>query len=204
MNRLSEKRIAALMTDGFEQAEFFSPMEALEKEGAIVEVISLQKGEIKAWDEDDWGKAVPVDVVVAEADPDRYDALLLPGGVMNPDKIRNDERAVAFVKQFTEQGKPVAAICHGPWTLINAGAVKGRTMTSYPSLQVDLRNAGANWVGQSVVVDNGIVTSRNPGDLNDFNAAMIEVFSGKGLTTQSPPQENAQTGQGMPRREGAA
>lgn len=190
------------MTDGFEQVEFTSPKDALEKQGAKVEVISLQKGPVKGWNEKDWGKSFDADYAVAEADPDRYDGLLLPGGVMNPDKLRMDERAVAFIRTFSEQGKPIAAICHGPWPLIEAGALKGRTLTSYPSLKTDLTNAGAKWVDQPVVVDHGLVTSRNPGDLNDFNNAMVEVFSGKGLTTESPKKEGGATG--SPRREGAS
>ena len=154
-----------------------------------MDVISLRKGSIRSWAESDWGRTFEVDKEVSEADPDLYDALLLPGGVLNPDKLRMDERAVAFVRAFFEQGKPVGAICHGPQVLIEADVIRGKTMTSYPSVRKDLSNAGANWVDKSVVVDHGLVTSRNPGDLQDFNHAIVEVFSGRGLTTESPATE---------------
>jgi deglycase len=175
-NELRGKRVAAVVDDGFEQVELIEPKKALEKAGAIVDVVSPQAARVKGWDHTKWGEEVPVDRPLAEARADEYDALLLPGGVMNPDKLRMNPQAVRFVKTFVDSGKPIAAICHGPWTLIEAGAVKGRTMTSWPSLQTDLRNAGANWVDQECVVDNGLVTSRKPDDIAAFNRKMIEEF----------------------------
>ncbi|MEJ7731707.1 MAG: type 1 glutamine amidotransferase domain-containing protein [Polyangiaceae bacterium] len=175
--KLDGKRVAILATDGFEQSELTSPKAALEKAGAEVEVVSLKAGKIKGWKHTDWGDEVAVDTELSMADAGSYDALVLPGGVMNPDKLRADDKAVAFVKAFVDAGKPIAAICHGPWTLIDAGAVKGRTMTSYPSIKTDLINAGAKWVDQEVVVDGGIVTSRKPDDLEAFNAKTIEEIA---------------------------
>ena len=163
-----------LVTDGFEQAELTSPRHALEEQGAVTHIVSPADGMVKAWDETNWGEKFPVDVTLNNARADDYDALVLPGGVMNPDTLRTNPQAVAFIKAFFEAGKPVAAICHGPWTLIEAGVVRGRKMTSYPSLQTDLRNAGAQWVDQEVVTDQGLVTSRNPKDLPAFNRKMIE------------------------------
>lgn len=176
-NKLEGKRIAILATDGFEQSELFEPKKALENAGAKVSIISLKEGEIKGWDEDDWGDTIGVDMTVDDAKVQNFDALQLPGGVMNPDKLRMNDKAVSFVKGFFEAGKPVAAICHAPWTLIEAGVVKGRTITSWSSLTTDLENAGAKWVDQEVVVDNGLVTSRNPNDLPAFNKKMIEEFA---------------------------
>jgi len=175
-NRVDGMRVAILATEGFEESELLEPKKALESEGAKAEVVSPKDGEIRGWAKGDWGKKVDVDVLLEEADPAAYDALVLPGGVMNPDKLRMNPRAVAFVKSFVDAGKPIAAICHGPWTLIEAGAVRGRRMTSWPSLQTDLRNAGARWVDEEVVVDEGIVTSRKPADLPAFNRKMIEEF----------------------------
>jgi protease I len=176
-NTLNGKRIAILATDGFEQAELTEPRRALDEAGAQTEVVSPKEGQIKGWKEQNWGDAVNVDVPLARADPGDYDGLLLPGGVMNPDKLRMDPKAVDFVRAFVDAGKPIAAICHGPWTLVEAGAARGRTLTSWPSLQTDIRNAGGNWVDQEVVTDNGIVTSRKPADIPAFNRKMIEEFA---------------------------
>jgi len=173
-NDLSGKKIAILATNGFEESELFSPREALDEAGAETEIISIEEGEILAWDGDDWGDSVDVDIALADADPEDYDALVLPGGVMNPDKMRTVPEAIEFVEAFFKAGKPVAAICHGPQLLIEAGVVKGRKLTSYPSLKTDLINAGAKWVDQEVVVDNGLVTSRRPDDLPAFNKKLIE------------------------------
>jgi protease I len=172
---LQGKTVAALVTDGFEQVELTSPRGALEAAGARVQVVS-PKAQAKGWNHTEWGDTVPCDVGLETADAHQFDALLLPGGVMSPDKLRMDPAAVRFVQQFVDAGKPIAAICHGPWTLIEAGATRGRRMTSYPSLRTDLLNAGADWVDQAVVVDRGLVTSRHPGDLPAFNEAMIEEF----------------------------
>ncbi len=178
MNKvLQGKRIAILATHGFEQAELLEPRKALEAQGATTQVVSPEKGKIKGWNKKDWGKEVPVDIPLGSADAAAFDALLLPGGVMNPDKLRTIPAAVQFVRQFFEAGKPVAAICHGPWLLVEAGAVRGRTVTSWPSLQTDIRNAGGTWVDQEVAVDNGLVTSRKPDDIPVFNQNMIEEFA---------------------------
>ena len=176
-DQLRNKRVAALVENGFEQSELLEPKKALEAAGAQVEIVSPQSGNVKGWQHADWGQEVAVDRQLDQANANQYDALLLPGGVMNPDKLRANSRAVAFVKAFVDAGKPIAAICHGPWTLIEAGAVRGRTITSWPSLQTDLRNAGANWVDQEVVTDNGLVTSRKPDDIPAFNRKMIEEFA---------------------------
>ena len=176
-NDLRSKRVAALVEHGFEQSELLEPKQALEAAGATVDVVSPQSGRVKGWQHKDWGHEVTVDRPLDAASADEYDALLLPGGVMNPDRLRANERAVAFVKAFVDAGKPIAAICHGPWTLIDAGAVRGRMMTSWPSLKTDLRNAGANWVDREVVTDHGLVTSRKPDDLPAFNRKMIEEFA---------------------------
>lgn len=168
------KKIAILATNGFEEIELSSPKEALENEGWQTEIISPESGSIKAWASTDWGKSYNVDKTLADANPNDYNALVLPGGVISPDKLRTDEQAIKFVKAFFEVGKPVAAICHGPQTLINAEVVKGRKMTSFPSIKMDLINAGAEWHDKEVVVDKGFVTSRNPDDLPAFNRKMIE------------------------------
>jgi protease I len=170
-------KVAILATDGFEQSELFEPKKALEQAGAETHVISIKSGEIKGWNENDWGDSIAVDVMVGEADAQNYDALLLPGGVMNPDKLRTDEKAVNFVKSFFDEGKPVGAICHAPWTLIEADVVKGKTVTSWASLKTDLENAGAKWVDREVVTDNGLVTSRYPDDIPAFNKKIIEEFA---------------------------
>jgi protease I len=176
-NQLSNLKVAILVADGFEQVELLEPKKALEHAGAKTDVVSPAQGKVKGWDMDHWGQEVPVDVPLKQARPEDYDALLLPGGVMNPDKLRMDEDAVNFVRAFFDAGKPVASICHGPWTLINAGVARGRKMTSWPSLEVDLRNAGVDWVDQEVVVDQGLVTSRKPADLPAFNRKVIEEFA---------------------------
>lgn len=174
MSDLSEKRVAIIATDGFEQSELEKPKQALEKQGAQVDVIAPKGGTIRGWDKKDWGRPVAVDRTLDDAKADDYDALVLPGGVMNPDKLRMDERVLRFERAIAAAGKPIAAICHGPWSLIDAGLVKGRRMTSWPSLQTDLRNAGAEWVDEEVVVDHGLVTSRKPDDLPAFNRKLIE------------------------------
>jgi protease I len=179
--KLNGVRVAILATQGFEQVELTEPKAALEEAGAKVDVVSpkagIKSGKIKGWNMTDWGESVKVDVELSDAKEGNYDALLLPGGVMNPDKLRMDPQAVAFVKSFFTASRPVAAICHGPWTLIEADVVRGRTMTSWPSLQTDLRNAGATWVDQEVTEDNGLVTSRKPDDIPAFNQRVIELFS---------------------------
>ncbi len=169
-----EKKIAILATHGFEESELASPKEAMEKEGFKVEVVSLKKGKIKAWDKDDWGKEYDVDKSLDEVSAKDYNALVLPGGVINPDNLRREEEALIFVRDFFKQSKPVAAICHAAWTLISADVVKGRTMTSFHSIRKDVENAGALWVDEEVVVDEALVTSRNPDDLPAFNAKVIE------------------------------
>lgn len=176
-NKLEGKKVAILATDGFEQSELFEPKKALEEAGAEVTIVSLKSGEIKGWDETDWGKTIAVDLTISEANAEDFDALQLPGGVMNPDKLRTDETVLKFVKAFFDAGKPVAAICHAPWTLINAEVVKGREMTSYPTLRKDLENAGAKWTDKEVVVDNGLITSRNPNDIPAFNKKLIEEIA---------------------------
>lgn len=175
--KLEGKKVAILATDGFEQSELFEPKKALEEAGAEVSIVSLEAGEIKGWNENNWGKTIAVDVTIDEANAEDFDALQLPGGVMNPDKLRMNKNAVSFIKSFFDAGKPVAAICHAPWTLIEADVVKGKTITSWASLRTDLENAGAKWVDKEVVVDNGLVTSRNPDDIPAFNQKMIEEFA---------------------------
>jgi protease I len=174
MAAVQQKKVAILTENGFEQSELVSPKEALEKAGVLVEIISPQKEKVKAWNKTDWGIELPVDKVVSEADADDYDALILPGGVFNPDTLRTNQDALEFVKDFFNSGKLVAAICHGPQTLIDANLVEGRMLTSYPSIKMDLINAGARWVDQEVVVDNGLVTSRSPEDLPAFNKKILE------------------------------
>ncbi len=174
---LAGKSVAILLTDGFEQAEMVEPRKALEAEEAVTDIISPKSGStVRAWNESDFGDTFTIDTPLDEADPEDYDALLLPGGVMNPDKLRQVPEAVAFVKAFFDAGKPVAAICHGPWMLVEADVVRGRRVTSWPSLRTDLTNAGATWVDEPVVVDHGLVTSRKPDDIPDFNRKMIEEF----------------------------
>ena len=178
-NELQGKRIAFLATDMYEESELKKPWQALQEAGAELKLVSLHDGEITALNEQDLkpGATHPVDLTVEEADPDDFDALVLPGGVGNPDKLRTDENAVHFVRRFFEQGKPVGAICHGPWMLVEAGVVRGRTVTSYPAIQTDIRNAGGTWVDEEVHVDQGLVTSRKPDDIPAFNKKLIEEFA---------------------------
>ncbi|MDT7828994.1 type 1 glutamine amidotransferase domain-containing protein [Pricia sp. S334] len=168
------KRIAILATNGFEESELKSPKEAMEKEGFQVDIVSPQAGKIKGWSDGNWSNSYDVDETLDNVKADDYNALMLPGGVINPDTLRHNDKALTFVRDFFKQEKPVAAICHAPWTLISADVVKGRKMTSYVSIKDDLINAGANWVDEEVVVDQGFVTSRNPNDLPAFNAKLIE------------------------------
>lgn len=169
-----EKRIAILATNGFEESELKSPMDAMEKQGFHVDIVSLDNNTIKGWADGNWSNEYIVDKTLGEVSSKDYHALVLPGGVINPDKLRTEEKALDFIRSFFKEHKPVAAICHGPWTLINAGVVEGRTVTSYKSIRKDLENAGANWVDREVVVDEGLVTSRTPHDLEAFNAKLIE------------------------------
>ncbi len=174
---LRGKKVAILATDGFEQVELTEPKMALEAAGATTEIISPKSGEIKAWKFKEWGDKVKVDKSLDQAKPNEYDALVLPGGVINPDHLRTEPKAVQFVRDFVQSGKPVASICHGPWTLVEAGVVKGKKMTSWPSLKTDLKNAGANWVDEQVVVDANLITSRKPDDLTAFNKTIIDYVS---------------------------
>jgi protease I len=181
---LSTVTVAILATDGFEQVELTGPKKALEAAGATVHVVSPESGQIEGWDEDDWGDMVDVDRTLSDADPSSYDALVLPGGQINPDKLRIDADALDFVKAIAGAGKPIGAICHAPWVLIEAGLVEGRTMTSFKSIRTDLKNAGADVVDQEVARDTDgpfpLVTSRNPDDLPAFNDALVEVFAAAG------------------------
>jgi protease I len=174
---LQGKKVAILVTDGFEQEELESPRQALDQAGARTEIIAPKSGMVRGWKHTEWGDSFKVDRTLENANPHDYDALVLPGGVINPDKLRINNEAVEFVRDFFRHGKPVAAICHGPQTLINAGVVEGRRLTSYQSIQTDLVNAGAHWTDEEVVVDNGLVTSRQPSDLPAFNRKMIEEFA---------------------------
>lgn len=174
---LDGMKIAILVTDGFEQVEMTEPKKALEAAGAKVDIVSPNSDKVKGWQHTKWGDEFPVDVNLEEARADDYAALQLPGGVINPDKLRINDKAINFISQFVKAQKPIAAICHGPWTLINADGVRGRQMTSWPSLKLDLINAGANWVDQEVVRDGKLVTSRKPDDIPAFNKKMIELFS---------------------------
>jgi len=177
MATLTGKKVAILTENGFEEVELTSPKKALEEAGAEVQIVSPQKGKVKAWDHDHWSIELPVDVPLDSARFEDYDALMLPGGVLNPDQLRLNRKAVEFAQQFLESGKPVAAICHGPQLLIETGLIENRNMTSYPSLQTDLTNAGVLWVDKEVVTDNGLVTSRTPKDLDAFNKKMIEEIA---------------------------
>jgi protease I len=176
-SQLNGKRIAILATDGFEQSELMEPRKALDQAGAETVVISPKAGEIKGWKSKDWGETVKVDRTLDQAKPEQFDALLLPGGVMNPDRLRMEPEAVSFVREFVSTGKPVAAICHGPWMLVEAGAVRGKTITSWPSLKTDIKNAGGNWVNQEVARGGQFITSRKPDDIPAFNKAIIEIVS---------------------------
>jgi protease I len=174
---LKGKKVAILATDGFEQAELAEPRKALDKTGATTEIVSLKDGKIRGWKMKDWGDTVRVDKTVQQANPSDYDALLLPGGVINPDHLRMDPDAVSFLRNFVATGRPVAAICHGPWMLVEADVVKGKSITSWPSLKTDLRNAGANWVDQEVCTDGQFITSRKPDDIPAFNRTIIDALS---------------------------
>ena len=175
--KLEGRTVAILATDGFEQSELLEPKKALESEGAKTEVVSLESGTIRGWKLKNWGQDVPVDVTIKTARPEHYDALVLPGGMMNPDRLRMDQRAVDFVRAFFDSEKPIAAICHGPWMLVEAGELDGVRLTSWPSLRTDIRNAGGEWVNEEVVSDRRLVTSRKPDDLPAFNRRMIEMFA---------------------------
>jgi protease I len=170
-------KVAILATNGFEQVELTEPRKALEEAGAETRVVSPKEGELRGWKFTDWGQTVAVDAALDEARPDEFDALMLPGGVINPDKLRMEPKAVEFVKAFFEAGKPVAAICHGPWMIVEADKARGRRMTSWPSIRTDLKNAGANVVDQEAVVDGNMVTSRKPDDIPAFNREMIKLFA---------------------------
>ena len=171
------KNVMILATDGFEQSELMKPKEMLEDAGHTVHVVSLESGSIKAWDKDDWGKSVSVDKTLSDANVGDYDALLLPGGQINPDLLRVEDKAVSLVREFNDAGKPIAAICHAPWLLIEAGLVEGKTLTSYKSIRTDMKNAGANVVDQEVATDGNIITSRNPDDIPAFTKALMEMMA---------------------------
>lgn len=177
MNELQGKKVAILVADGFEQSEMTEPKKALEEAGAVAHIVSPQQNQVKGWQHKEWGDSFAVDVMLDGANADDYDALMLPGGQMNPDNLRLQPKAAEFAKAFFDAGKPVAAICHGPWLLVETGALKGKTVTSWPSIKSDLINAGANWVDEEVVTDQGLVTSRKPGDIPAFSRKMIEEFA---------------------------
>lgn len=177
MERLKNKRIAILTENGFEQSELTEPKTELENAGATVHIISPQKDKVKAWDKTDWGVELPVDKSLDEANPQDYDALVLLGGVMNPDKLRMNTKAIDFVNAFMNSKKPLAAICHGPQVLIETGQLRGRKITSYPSVQTDLKNAGADWADKEVAIDGNLITSRKPADIPAFNKAIIEALT---------------------------
>ena len=190
---LQGKRIAFLATDGVEEVELTEPAKAVREAGAEVDLVALRPGSIQAFNHLDKSSTYDVDVTVADAEPKRYDGLVLPGGVANPDELRTDPVAVRFVRSFFDAGKPVGVICHGPWTLIEAGVVQGRTITSWPSLRTDLKNAGANWVDAEVHVDNGLVSSRNPDDIPAFNAKIVEEFA-EGVHRGRREQQRSEVG----------
>jgi protease I len=175
--KLNGKKVAILVTDGFEQVELEKPRQALDQAGAKTSIVSPKDGKVKGWKLTEWGDQLNVDVPLNQARPEDFDALLLPGGVINPDKLRMDEKAVQFVKSFFDAGKPVAAICHGPWTIVEAGVARGRKIASWPSLKTDIRNAGAEWVDSEAIVDGNLVSARKPDDIPAFNREMIELFS---------------------------
>lgn len=178
-SELKGKRVAILVADGFEQVEMTEPRKALEQAGAKTDIVSPARDEVQGWNHHEKADKFPIQAGLESAKAEDYDALLLPGGVLNPDQLRTQPKAVEFVKSFFREHKPVAAICHGPWMLAEAGVIRGRKLTSWPSIRTDLRNAGADWVDQAVVRDDNLVTSRKPGDIPAFNTAMIEEFSGK-------------------------
>ncbi|HET9052914.1 MAG TPA: type 1 glutamine amidotransferase domain-containing protein [Cyclobacteriaceae bacterium] len=177
MKSLTGKRVAILTENGFEESELTSPLEALRNAGADVHIVSPREDKVKGWKDGNWSIAVPVDVLVADADPEEYDALVIPGGVINPDLMRRDPDCIGFAKEFLQEGKPVASICHGPQLLIETGLLEGREMTSFFSIRTDLINAGVKWYDREVVVDNGLVTSRSPKDLEAFNRKMLEEIA---------------------------
>ncbi len=177
MKNLSNKKVAILVTDGFEQSEFTEPRKAVESAGATVHVVSLEKGPIKSWKDGDWGSEFQVDKTIDEVSVADYDSLIIPGGIINPDYLRRNSKAVEFVRSFVEHNKPVSAICHGPWLLAEAGVLKGRKITSFPSIKTDMINAGANWVDEEVVVDAGLTTSRSPEDLPAFCKKVVEEIA---------------------------
>jgi protease I len=174
--KLEGKKVAILVTDGFEQVEMTKPREALDNAGAETKIVSIKSGKIQGMNHADKGDKFDVDLTLDEARPEEFDALMIPGGLMNPDAMRVNEDALEFTRHFFSEGKPVAAICHGPWVLIDAGVVRGRTLTSWPNIKTDVRNAGAKWIDEEVFVDNGLVTSRKPDDIPAFNKKMIEEF----------------------------
>jgi len=190
-NTLHGKKIAVLVADGFEQSELLEPRQALDEAEAQTQVVSPVDGKVKSWNHTDWGYEVPVDVPLHSADPSRYDALLLPGGVMNPDTLRMNPDAMRFAKHFFDAGKPVAAICHGPWTVVEVDAARECELTSWPSLKTDIRNAGGTWVDKEVVTDNGLVTSRKPDDLPAFNREMIALFGETGAAIKQSERKIA-------------
>lgn len=176
MADLKGLKVAILVTDGFEQVELVEPRKALDQAGAQTQIVSPKIGSVRGWKSVEWGDQLPVDVPLDKAQPQNFDALLLPGGVMNPDKLRMDPKAVNFVKSFFDANKPVAAICHGPWTIIESGAARGRKIASWPSLKTDLLNAGAEWMDKESVIDGNLVSARKPDDIPAFNRAVLEVF----------------------------
>jgi protease I len=189
MNKtLAGKKVAILVADGFEQVEMTKPREALKNAGAETKIVSPKPGQIQGMHHADKGDKFDVDLTLDEARPEGFDALMIPGGLMNPDQLRSTLEAIEFVRHFFSQGKPVAAICHGPWVLIDAGVVRGRTLTSWPAIKTDVVNAGGNWINEEVVVDNGLVTSRKPDDIPAFNRKMIEEFAEGKHTPGRPPQ----------------
>lgn len=197
--QLQNKTIAILVDHGFEQVELTEPRQALAATGAQAHIVSPQQTTVRGWQHTEWGDSFSVDVALAEADPTQYDALVLPGGVMNPDHLRTNPQALTFVRAFFATGKPVATICHGAWTLINAGVVQQRTLTSYPSIKTDLQNAGAHWVDEEVVTDRGLVSSRRPADLPAFNTAMVTAFAAEPQqvrTASSAPHASFEDGTG--------
>jgi protease I len=191
-DNLNGKRIAFIATEGVEQVELTEPWKAVEQAGGKPELLSIEPGEVQAWKHFDKGDTFPVDRTTEEAHSDEYDALVLPGGVANPDQLRTDENVIQFIREFFNSGKPIGVICHGPWTLIEADVVRGRKITSWPSLQTDLRNAGADWVDEECVVDEGLVSSRKPDDLPAFNKKIIEEFA-EGKHQREPAGAAART-----------
>lgn len=193
MDNLKDLKVAILIENGFEQVEMTEPRKALDEAGAQTSIVSPQRDKVRGWNHTEWGEKYPVQVQVEQVKPDQFDALLLPGGVMNPDHLRMEPKAVEFVKAFFDAGKPVAAICHAPWTIIEAGAARGRRIASWPSLKTDLKNAGAEWVDKEVVVDSNLVSSRKPDDIPAFNREMIKLFGQAHNKAQSKRSKAAGT-----------